>query len=99
MRVVRDTISQLLATDVALDKLGARGISAGEVRQLVGNDHVVVGNPRAGRRSDARRLLIGLTDGGRALTILIEPTVDPTTWLIVTGWSSTTVERNLLERR
>jgi hypothetical protein len=46
-----------------------------------------------------RRLLIGLTDGGRALTIVIEPTVDPTTWLIVTGWSSTAVERNLLERR
>jgi hypothetical protein len=46
-----------------LDKLGVRGISAGEVQQLVGNDHVVVGNPRAGGRADARRLLIGLTDG------------------------------------
>jgi hypothetical protein len=95
--VVGVTISQLLATDVALDKLGARGISAGEAQQLIGNDHVLVGNPHAG--SDARRLLIGLTDGGRALTMVIEPTVDPTTWLVVTGWSSTAVERNLLERR
>jgi hypothetical protein len=81
-----------------LDKLGVRGISAGEVQQLVGNDHVVVGNPRAGGRADSRRLLIGLTDGGRALTTVIERTVDPTTWLIVTGWSSTAIERNLLER-
>ncbi len=77
----------------------ARGISAGEVQQLVGNEHVMVGNPHAGRQSDARRLLIGLTDGGRALTTVIERTVEPTTWLIVTGWNSTAIERNLLERR
>jgi len=83
--VVRVTISQLVATDVALDKLGARGISAGEVRQLIGNDHVVAGNPRGGGQSDTRRLLLGVTDGGRALTIVVEGTVDPTTWLIVTG--------------
>lgn len=97
--MIRVAISQLLATDVALDKLGARGISAGEVQQLVGNEHVVVGNPHAGGQSDARRLLIGLTDGGRALTTVIERTVEPTTWLIVTGWNSTAIERNLLERR
>ncbi len=97
MRVVRITISQLLATDVALDKLGARAISASEVQQLVGDDHLVVRNPGHGG-SDARRLLLGLTDGGRALTIVIERTVDPTTWLVVTGWNSTAAERNLLER-
>jgi hypothetical protein len=64
--VVRVTISQLLATDLALDKLGARGISAGDVRQLIGNDHVVASNPRGGGQSDTRRLLLGVTDGGRA---------------------------------
>lgn len=99
MAVVRVTISQLLATDIALDKLGARGISAGEVRQLIGNDHVVAGNPHGGGQSDTRRLLFGVTDGGRALTIVVERTVDPTTWLIVTGWNSTAVERNVLGRR
>jgi hypothetical protein len=97
--VVRVTISQLLATDVALDKLGARGISASEVRQLISNGHVVACNPRGGGQSDTRRLLLGVTDGGRALTIVVERTVDPTTWLIVTGWNSTAVERNLRERR
>jgi hypothetical protein len=30
---------------------------------------------------------------------VIEQTIDLTTWLIVTGWSSTEVERNLLERQ
>jgi hypothetical protein len=56
-----------LATDVALDKLGARAISASEVQQLIGNDHVVVRDPGDGG-PDARRLLPGLADGGRALT-------------------------------
>lgn len=30
--------------------------------------------------------MIGRTDGGRALTLVIEQTADPTTWLIATGW-------------
>ena len=42
-------------------------------------------------------LLIGRTDGGRPLTLVIERTVDPTTWLVVTGWSSTEAERRILE--
>lgn len=29
--------------------------------------------------------------------LVIERTVDPTTWLIVTGWSSTDAERKLLD--
>jgi hypothetical protein len=44
-------------------------------------------------------LLIGHTDGGRALTLVIEQTADPTTWLIVTGWGATEAERKILERR
>jgi hypothetical protein len=43
-----------------------------------------------------RRLLIGCTDGGRPLTLVVERTNDPTTWLVVTGWDSTARERRLL---
>jgi hypothetical protein len=43
-----------------------------------------------------RRLLIGETDGRRVLTLVIERTVEPTTWLVVTGWSATNAERKLL---
>ena len=89
-------IHQLLATDVALDKLGARRISAGEAEQLPGNGHVAVRNPHGRGGVSTRVLLIGRTDGGRALTLVIERTVDPTTWLIVTGWSSTQAECKLL---
>ncbi len=96
--MARDVIRQLLATDVALDKLGARGISAQEAEQLPGNRHIVVRNPRGSGGRNTRLLLIGHTDGGRPLTLVIESTtVDPTIWLIVTAWTSTEAERKLLE--
>jgi hypothetical protein len=98
--VARDAVHQLLATDVALDKLGARGISAGEAEQLPGNEHVTARNPREADKPGKRRLMIGRTDGGRTLTLVIEPTTaEPTTWLIVTGWDSTPAERKILETR
>lgn len=95
--VARDAIHLLLATDVALDKLGARGISAEEVEQLPRNRHVTARNPREGNEPGKRLLLIGRTDGGRLLTLVIERTVEPTTWLIVTGWNSTDAQRRILE--
>jgi hypothetical protein len=96
--MARGAIHQLLATDVALDKLGARAISAQEAEQLPRNHHVVARNPHERASRGGRLLLVGLTDGGRALTLVIERTADPTTWLIVTGWSSTVTERKLLGR-
>lgn len=97
--VARDPVHQLLATDVALDKLGARGISAIEAEQLPRNRHDTVRNPRETGEPGKRRLLIGRTDGGRVLTLVIERTADPTTWLIVTGWEATDAERKILEAR
>lgn len=93
-----DAVHELLATEVALAKLGARNISADEAGQLPRNRHVIARNPRGGGEQNTRRLIVGSTDGGRVLTLVIEQTIDPTTWLIVTGWSATDVERNLLER-
>jgi hypothetical protein len=97
--VARDVIHQLLATDLALDKLGARDISAREAEQLPRNRHVTVRNPRGDIDPGKRVLLIGETDGGRRLTLVIERTADPTTWLIVTGWGSTEAERKILDTK
>lgn len=94
-----DAVHELLATEVALEKLGARNISADEAGQLPRNRHVIVRNPQGGGEQDKRRLIVGNTDGGRVLTLVIERTIDPTTWLIVTGWSATDAERKLLERQ
>jgi hypothetical protein len=95
---VADRVHQLLVTDVALDKLGARQIAAVDAEQLLRNPHVIVRNPRSRADPGKRRLLIGRTDGGRALTLVIERTADPESWLIVTGWSSTASERTMFER-
>jgi hypothetical protein len=65
----------------------------------VRNRYVLVGNPRGGGEPDKRLLLIGRTDGGRPLTLVIERTADPTTWLVVTGWGSTQAERKIQEAR
>ncbi len=88
-----DVVHELVTTVRALEKLGARSVSSREIEQLVRNAHVVVRNDRG---PEHRRLLIGRTDGGRALTLVIEETSDPTTWLVVTGWSATFVERRIL---
>jgi hypothetical protein len=93
---VPDHVAELLVTEAALDKLRARSISAEEVEQLLRNAHITVRNPRA-PDPGTRRLLIGRTDGGRCLSLVIERTVEPTTWLVITGWDSTDVERKLLE--
>jgi uncharacterized DUF497 family protein len=79
----------------AIDKLGARGITTHDARQVPRNAHVVVRNPHKAT-AGKRRLLIGRTDGGRILTLVIERTVDTTTWLIVTGWDSSSRERKLV---
>ena len=96
--MAKDLISQLLTTDVALDKLGARGISAAEAEQVPRNRHAMARNPRGPKEPPKRLLLVGRTDGGRVLTLVVERTLDPTTWVVITGWSSTDAERRILER-
>jgi hypothetical protein len=54
-------------------------------------------NPRGGSEEGERVLLLGRTDGGRALTLVLERTLDPTSWLIVTGWDSSNRERRILD--
>jgi hypothetical protein len=88
-----DVVRELLATTVAIEKLGKRGISDREVEQLPRNRHVIGRNPRGG---GDRRLMVGMTDGGRALTLAIKATREPTTWLVITGWEATDRERKML---
>jgi hypothetical protein len=52
-------------------------------------------NPAA-HTTDRRRLL-GKTKGGRCLTLVIEATDETTTWLVISGWESSTRERKIIE--
>jgi uncharacterized DUF497 family protein len=63
-----ESIAELLVTETAIDKLGARGITTHDARQIPRNAHVIVRNPHE-TAPGKRRLLIGHTDGGRALTL------------------------------
>lgn len=67
-------------------------IALAEAGQTLWNRHVAIknlrGNPERPQR-DARRLPIGRTDAGRILTLVIEETIDPTTWLLITSRDST----------
>ncbi|HJZ36466.1 MAG TPA: hypothetical protein VJ204_09365 [Solirubrobacterales bacterium] len=89
-------VSHLDASDVARMKLGARGISVEEARQLPHNRHQLEPNPRAPKGDEHRSLLIGRTDGGRILTLVVEPTSDPISWVIVTGWTASPRERKVV---
>jgi uncharacterized DUF497 family protein len=91
-------VSHLDASDVALMKLGARGISLAEARQVPRNVHQLERNPRAPRSGEDRFILVGRTDGDRALTLVVERTLDPNSWEIVTGWTASPRERKVLER-
>jgi uncharacterized DUF497 family protein len=90
-------VSHLNASDVALMKLGVRGISVAEARQLLRNRYELVRNPRGRGRDDSRFMLIGLTDGGRALTLVVERRPDPNSWAIVTGWTASPRERKVID--
>jgi hypothetical protein len=90
-------VSKLLDTPVALEKLGARGISKAEALQLLHNKNLPARNPRRAPNGRRRILLFGLTDGGRPLTLVLEETPDPTSWLIVTGWVANRGERAILD--
>jgi hypothetical protein len=89
-----DVVHELVVPEAAVSKLAARSISRFEVEQTLHNRPVIAPN-RRGPAHVARRLLIGVTDGGRPLTLVIEATLDPTTWLVITGWETTPAERKI----
>ncbi len=97
-----DVVRELYFTEVAVEKLARRRIYPEEAGQLISNPHTVARNPGRDRGSSAarhrRRLMVGTTAGGRALTLVIEPTFEPTDWLVITGWDSTNHERRMVRR-
>lgn len=91
-----DAVLELVLIETAIEKLGTRGISEREAQQLLSNVNVVTRNPSQGGEAE-RRLLIGRTDGGRVLTLVIEQTLEPSSWLVITGWTAAAHERKMLD--
>jgi hypothetical protein len=97
---VPDVVHELVLIVAAIKKLGARGISEREVKQLTDNRYVIAPNRgrrrRSARKMRTRRLMVGRNDGGRALTLVVQRTPEPTSWTVITGWNSTERERKML---
>jgi uncharacterized DUF497 family protein len=66
-----------------------------EVDQVLSNEHVVVPNKR---RRSRRLFLIGRTDGGQVVTVVIEKTRLPGTYRPVSARPSSKSERAVLEK-
>ena len=67
------------------------GIRPAEVRQLLSNRHLTRPNPR----KEGRITLVGETNGGRVLSVALDPTADTAVWRPVTGFVAEGEERNL----
>jgi uncharacterized DUF497 family protein len=82
---VPPVVYDLRISALAREKLGRRGISVDEALQFLWNEPRIRPNHRAPFGTD-RYHLLGHTNGGRRLMLVIEATADPTTWEVVTGW-------------
>ena len=79
--------------DENIDHVGEHGVAAEEVEQITGNRYVTARN----KRDKPNRIrMIGHTDGGRTLTVVLEATRDDVIWRPVTAWDATEEERRLL---
>ncbi len=61
---------------------------------MLSNRHLTMPNPRA----EGRITLIGATNGGRILSVALDPTNDSGTWRPVTGIPAPADDRRLFER-
>lgn len=89
-------IEALSMGDRAHRKLQARGIEEWEPYEVLFNRWVVLRNKK--QRAASHRL-VGRTDAGRLLTLLVRETEDRGTWEVLNGWDTSKGERTLFERR
>lgn len=76
---------------LAESRPGRRSISQGEAEEVFGNGGVFVRNKR-GMSGDWK--LVGRTDGGRALTLVVHYDHGRRIIRVITGWDSTSDERS-----
>ena len=61
---------------------------------MLSNRHLTMANSRA----EGRITLVGVTNGGRVLSVSLDPTNDPGTWRPVTGFPAPEDSRKLFNR-
>lgn len=86
--MARRFIDELRVSPRAEDELAQHGVSPDEVLEVSWNRALFFRDKMPGRE-----LMIGKTDGGRILTIVIEPAKPLGAWDVVTGWDASRGER------
>ena len=81
--------------DDNVEHIHAHGVFPEEIEQVTGNRYATARNRRA---PASRIMMFGFTDGGRALSVVLEATQDPAVWRPVTAWDATPEERQIVER-
>jgi len=74
--------------EINTEHVAEHGISDIEVEQMLSNPHIVVPN----RGHEPRMFLLGRSNGGRALVVVIEPTRVECTWRPITAWDANASE-------
>ena len=88
----------LVVNALARHKLTDRGITSAEVEQVVANGPLVVPNPNA--RVAGSMFAIGVTDGARFLTIVMQPDdASATRWHLMTGWDASSRQIEAFQSR
>jgi hypothetical protein len=90
-RMIR--IAELEFDDYNEEELARHAITPQEVLQILQNRFTVRRNKKSG---SGERQLIGDTNGGRTLTIVLATTHVPERWRPITGWDSTEPERRAI---
>ena len=80
----------------ARSKLLARDIEEWEPYEVLFNRWVLLRNKK--RRAATHRL-VGRTDSGRLLTLLVRESQDAGTWEVLNGWNASKGEVTLFNRR
>ena len=83
-------IAGFVFDDINEDKIGAHGLTTGQVLQILSNRYIIVRNRRNRR---ALHLIIGTDDGGGCIAVPVEKTHDPLMWRPITAWSCKDHER------
>ena len=76
-------IAELEFDDYNEEELAGHGISPSEVMQMLENAFTIRRNKKS---ASGDRQLIGETNGGRRLTVILASTSVPDRWRPVTGW-------------
>ncbi|UUY03866.1 hypothetical protein LRS13_24960 [Svornostia abyssi] len=91
-------ILELVINHLAAEKLTDRRISERDVREVISNGPLVVPNPLPRVRGSI--VAIGMTNGARFLTLILQPDVDsPTRWHVMTGWDASARQIDAFHRR